>query len=159
MDWEMKMKERGMKREKENIVHHFRAPRICWQMACDILGRSDWGWHQGTPDFRNHLRPILVLLLSGENVLPSRPLISSHEVLSLFMSLWLKFECVNMLQRYFLIFLPTHLPPTFYFIYLILAALVLHWCIQAFSSSLTLTLTLTLTPSSSKQGLLSTCGA
>ena len=62
---------------------------------------------------------------SQENVLPSRPLISTQEVLSFSMSLWLKVECVNILQRYFLSFLPTQPPSSFYFIYLILAALVL----------------------------------
>ena len=123
-DWDMRMKEGGTKQEQENNVN----PDISWQRARDMLGRSEWGWHQATLDLRNHLRPILVLLLSGENVLPSRPLISTQEVLSLSLSLWLKVECVNMLQRYFLSFLPTHLPSSFYFIYLILAALVLHWC-------------------------------
>ena len=105
--------------------------RICWQRALsqsDKLGRSDWGWHQGTLDLRNHLRPILALLISQEYVLHCRPLSRTQEMMSLFMSLWLKYERVNMLQRYFLIFLPTHPSSSFDFIYLMLAALALHCC-------------------------------
>ena len=80
----------------------------------------------GNAQFKEPSQAHLGATASQENVLSSRPLISTQEVLSLFMSLWLKFESVNMLQRYFLSFLPTHPPSSFYFIYLILAALVLH---------------------------------
>lgn len=90
-------------------------PDIWWQRACVLRGPTlrccecpcgMWQGHPlGTPDLRKHLRPVLVPPLWWESVLPYKPLICIQEMLSLVLSFWLKFWCVNTLQRWFLAFL------------------------------------------------------